>query len=370
MALFVFGAGATRGAEFYQLQQDGEKQTEKSNPCLPPVDQDFFTQLQKVRNPKHQKLITDVMQDVVRLFGPNFNVTMEAVFTTLEHAIKMLGITGKESNFTIKDLKEMSQRLQQAIAVVMEESLMKQDVATGASTLEMRPCNNHDRFVQTILQQNDQIISFNYDCVLDNTLKEKGDSKWNARYGYGFNLGAKGLLLSGDDYWNPKDPASKSDTIKLYKLHGSLHFDVKKLKPTSIHKKDADKFKVQLKQRVYTKQNGNLRFTIMPPQWHKSYDIGVFKALWKHAANAIYDAEHVVLIGYSLPLTDLHSTVLFRTHVHKKKLKSIVVVNPDKEARRRTRYVFQNGLTPETRVLSFDTFGDFIQADRSIWEIR
>jgi hypothetical protein len=46
---------------------------------------------------------------------------------------------------------------------------------------------------------------------------------------------------------------------------------------------------------------------------------------------------------------------------------SLVVVNPDPEARRRTRDVVQRGISKNTRALSFDRFSDFAAADRGIW---
>jgi hypothetical protein len=76
MALFVLGAGATRGASFVDPVK---------NPCLPPLDADFYAQLQRIRNPKHEETIKSVIEDTVELFGINFQVTMETVFTTLEH---------------------------------------------------------------------------------------------------------------------------------------------------------------------------------------------------------------------------------------------------------------------------------------------
>ena len=41
MALFVLGAGATRGASFVDPVK---------NPCLPPLDLDFYAQLQRIAN--------------------------------------------------------------------------------------------------------------------------------------------------------------------------------------------------------------------------------------------------------------------------------------------------------------------------------
>jgi hypothetical protein len=45
MALFVLGAGATRGASFVNPAK---------NPCLPPLDLDFYAQLQRIANSKHR----------------------------------------------------------------------------------------------------------------------------------------------------------------------------------------------------------------------------------------------------------------------------------------------------------------------------
>lgn len=299
------------------------------------------------------------MEDVVELFGSNFTVTMETVFTTLEHTIRMLKVTGDNRAFKRTALREKRARLEQAIAVVLEESLAKKD-DQGHSSLTPQHCDYHQKFVREILRPMDDIITFNYDCVIDHALKSFGDSKWNPRYGYGLFLGSQGHLLTGDDFWNPKTPAPKEKTVHLYKLHGSLNFYVKD---------DGEKPKVKLKERPYTKQHGNLKFTIIPPEWHKAYDKGFFSKLWKDAASAINSVEHIVFIGYSLPETDLHSTALFRTSLSSSGLKSLVVVNPDQPTRQRTRAVLQRGIVKTTRVLSFDSLKDFVFASRELWEI-
>lgn len=348
-AVIVLGAGATRGCSFADAAKF---------PCLPPLDGDFFTQLQRVRNKKHQKLIQQVLEDVVELFGYNFEATMETVFTTLEHTIRLLEATGKQfKDIDLANLKEKRRRLIQAVALALEESLTKADTH-GGSSLEANNCDHHIRLVKDVLQPADAIVSFNYDCLIDYSLREAGSEKWNARYGYGFKLGSKGSLLKGDVHWQPSAPASQKETIKLLKLHGSLHFDF----PAG-----EEDPKIKLKQRPYTRQKGDLRFTIIPPEWHKTYDRGAFRTLWQRAAQAINQAEHVVFIGYSLPPTDLHATALFRTSVRSKSLRTLVVVNPDREARRRTRAVLQRGLSSKTRVLSFDKIEHFLALDPSAW---
>ena len=107
MALFVLGAGATRGASFVKPAD---------NPCLPPLDLDFYAQLQRIKNVKHQKTVRDVIKDTVELFGVNFQVTMETVFTTLEHTARMIETTGENRDFKRSDLDAKKERLMQAIA--------------------------------------------------------------------------------------------------------------------------------------------------------------------------------------------------------------------------------------------------------------
>jgi hypothetical protein len=349
MALFVLGAGATRGCSFVK---PGE------NPCLPFLDRDFFTQLQRVGNQKHQKLVRDVMRDIVDLFGTNFDVTMETVFTTLEQTTRMVEAVRENKGYTKVDLLRKKERLKQAIAVILEEALMEHD-KRGRSKLVPKHCDNYEKFVKDVLSSRDEIVSFNYDCVIDYALKSYGSGKWNAHHGYGFNLGSRGSLLKGDQYWSPVSPATKKATIHLYKLHGSLHFDIPDV--------EAIGPAVKLKERPYTKQNGVLRFTIIPPEWHKRYDKGVFATIWNRAARAVSSAEEMIFIGYSMPLTDLHSTTLFRTFVSKGSLKTLVVVNPDQDARRRVRAVLQRGISPETRILSFDYLHEFLAMKRTVW---
>jgi hypothetical protein len=341
MATFVFGAGATRGASFVDPNL---------NPCLPPLDADFYAQLQRIRNNKHRQTVQKVIADTVELFGTNFQVTMETVFTTLEHTARMTETTGEKREFRKKELDAKKERLKQAIAATLEESLCDGGQQIGTE------CEHHEHLVAS-MKPKDAIVTFNYDCLIDETLKRHGNGKWNPRYGYGFELGKGRTYLKGDTEWAPKTPSSKQQTINLYKLHGSLHFNV-----TGEN--------VVLKRRPYTKQHGNLRFTIIPPESNKRYDEGVFKRIWNHASRALYRTKHLIVIGYSFPPTDSHANALFRVSIKREGLQTLVIVNPDKAARYRTREVLKRGLAADTRVIVFDKFSEFgsDSVKRSLWE--
>ena len=68
-------------------------------------------QLQRIANAKHRQTVRDVIKDTVDLFGVNFQVTMESVFTTLEQTSRMIETTGENRDFKRSDLDQKKQRL-------------------------------------------------------------------------------------------------------------------------------------------------------------------------------------------------------------------------------------------------------------------
>lgn len=79
-AVVVLGAGATRGAEF--VNSPGGRA------CVPPLNADFFTQLQRVQADNLQPEVDAVMKDVIESFGANFKLTLEEYFTHIEALLK------------------------------------------------------------------------------------------------------------------------------------------------------------------------------------------------------------------------------------------------------------------------------------------
>jgi len=343
MAIIILGAGATRGASFAQ-----------DAACKPPLDSDFFTQLQRVRQGKHRGLVDKVVQDAIELFGVNFKATLETAFTTLEHTRNIITTTGETKSFKRSQLTEKRDRLLQALAAVFEESL-----CVGHSH-RMKRCGYHDALVG-MLREGDTIISFNYDCTIDDSLRRLGHSKWNPRYGYLLPLGKGHKTLPGEEHWSPRgERVEKRRTIRLLKLHGSMHFK---------EYKDRDQTRVLLKDRPYTKQRGGLQFTIVPPESDKpNYTKSFFPCLWRMAARELQRATTIAVIGYSVPATDMYASALFRVAVKGQGLHNLVVANPDAEARRRIREIFKLGLSQQTKVFSFDSFEQFVGVERDLWD--
>lgn len=348
---FILGAGATRGCSFVS-------EMKRTGHCLPPLDTDFFTQLQRVSSKTHAARITRLVKGLVDWFGPNYSLGMEQVFCHLEHAEKMLKHLGKDAGADHKKVSNLRNDLVQSIAIILGESLTNVK-GGGKGSYELKECAWHDKIVSDLAERGDSFISFNYDCVLDDSLRRKGLGKWNAHHGYCFKLGPRGNGLSGDDYWTADPSISKDNTIKVHKVHGSLHFN------------ETAK-EVRLKQRPYGKpgpEEAALQFSIIPPESSKSYGNGRFGNTMLNAYQSLRKAKRLIVIGYSLPPSDQHAESLFRFGVKKSSLDSLVIVNPDREARKRIRTALQNGLKTSTRVLSFDYLEEFAQADPTIWKV-
>lgn len=338
----VLGAGATRGAT-----------TTEGKVCQPPLNADFFTQLQRISGPKHSPTATAVIQDVVDIFGAGFDLTMEDYFTQLESIAKMSKLAGRQSAaFSPQEITAKRDRLMKALAAVLEES-------TDVSRADSDVCEHHEALVGA-LGPNDTIISFNYDCVVDHALRRTADGQWSAKYGYSFT---KPSRIQGHDHWDADHaPTSASDSIQLLKLHGSLNWQL----PTG---EDASAGTITLKQRLY-QQNGTPRFTIIPPESVKNIDGDEnFRTLWRCAERAIRKATSIAFVGFSFTPTDLHVESLFRLAVAKKTdLQTLIIANPSAEHRRRIRQVFTQPLSRGSMVRQYENLEEFAgQLAGDIW---
>ena len=333
----VLGAGATRGAQFVR----------GSNPvCIPPLNADFFTQLQRVATKKHQPTINGVLRDVLRLYGSNYQVTLEQYVTQIESLVEMVDLVPVSNRrFTIEGLEAMRQRLLNALSAVLEESA---DVAKKDSAARMNPCEYHREVVQA-LQARDTLISFNYDCVIDHALRTHADGRWSARYGYCFPNPAR---VSGNEAWDAESPPiNHNATINLLKLHGSLNW-----RPLPPNNTDA----IRLREKPY-KQGGDKEYELVPPENSKRLDgKPVLQKLWGNAERALRRASVICLIGFSFTPTDLHVDSLFRLAMAENTdLRRLVIVNPSADHRRAIRSVLRAQLDKDIRLVQFDDFSEF-----------
>ena len=331
--VIVLGAGATRGASFVS----------KLRGTLPPLDSDFFTQAQRLSREKPKVLIEELIKGTVELFGENFSLTMEGFLTQVEH----LSHVFEDYKLPGKPPKNLYQELRssflQVLAAVLDEAIGRDN-----------ECIYHRRLVETLTVA-DTVLSFNYDWLMDSTLRSHGRDKWNPGIGYG----VRAYKNANCKYWafqSPGGPEFCPKSMNLLKMHGSMNwFPVPR---------DNKPHKIRLRKRWWH-QNGKLSFEIIPPEWNKPIRTGIYKEIWRAARRALRESTALVFIGYSLPEADLPTRALFMVDAGDSHaapdLKLLVVVNPDKEARRRIRRVLSGRITPKTRIVTFDRFSEFSQ---------
>jgi hypothetical protein len=103
----------------------------------------------------------------------------------------------------------------------------------------------------------------------------------------------------------------------------------------------------------------SLKGAIIPPTWFKDLTTFPFADVWKTARREIRTARLMVVVGYSMPETDLFARSLFKVEAGSKekreKLDLLVLVNPDQNARRRFLDIIRDGIEPTTRILEYES---------------
>lgn len=336
--MIVLGAGATRGAGFV-------KAAEKSGSAIPPVDRDFFTQAQRLTGTENRRLVKKLLANTVGIFGPNFDLTLERFLTLVEHldlASRNYKLRGRPSHNNYTEIRAL---VTQVLATLLDETVGRLD-----------RCQYHQSLASCLTAE-DTILSFNYDLLMDLTLRGQRPEIWNPRFSYHIPAYVSGDTRGGFDTWAERNtPTPLPDTnhsVRLLKMHGSLNWFKQS-------EKENDKLKLRAR---WWRQHGDMSIEIVPPEWNKRVHSGIYKRIWSKARASLKDTKILVFIGYSLPPTDLPARALFTVDSlferNENMLSDLVVVNPDQQSRERIRQTLVKRIDNNTRVLSYNTFEQF-----------
>ena len=91
---------------------------------------------------------------------------------------------------------------------------------------------------------------------------------------------------------------------------------------------------------ILTKLHGNVNTkNIIPPTWNKILSDEIIKRSWESSHRLIEQANHIRILGYSLPITDSYIKFLFKSAViNSDNLKSIDVICMDPKQEVQKRY--------------------------------
>lgn len=232
----------------------------------------------------------------------------------------------------------------------------------------------------------DCVLTFNWDTLMDRALEGRGG--WATDFGYGFlpksvfrdgwvapgeNEKSSGftrlIKLHGSTNWLTTHPVNLGDGITLmqsaapdtvwvyeyaenpydcfagrfmpgYQPFSFGYYPPNILDDTGKSAPEGHVF-VRVRSKVPWKPEGSAGDAglvsiplIIPPVRQKKYDLygPLFDELWRDGRDALRDADHIIIIGYSFPITDIKSAEMFiSAFMLRKNMPLISVVDPDPE---------------------------------------
>ena len=154
-------------------------------------------------------------------------------------------------------------------------------------------------------QGENTFITFNYDTLLEDALEEL-----NLSFSYGSWISRK----------QHKGRQSLAEAIPVYKLHGSVNWTRTRGKINQI-----------AAVKTYDDLAKDARMPVLvPPTWKKVFEKEI-ESVWQEAIEKLNTATRIIIIGFSMPPTDMHFKYLLAAGLKQNiSLRQVLFVNPDK----------------------------------------
>ncbi|WP_297397216.1 hypothetical protein [Acidiferrobacter sp.] len=263
---------------------------------------------------------------------------VESVFAAFE----MARLLGRMPGYGVGEIDALIAALKTVIAYTLESTLNFNEKRAGDLPVAPDP---YPRFVELLRESQaasppyrHAILTFNYDLALD----------------YALHQGGIPVRYCLDD----SDPPAG---IPLLKLHGSLNWvagatgevvpwRMDRLLAESagiVFRRHAEGvFRLCTTAHILDRPSGE-HPVIVPPTWNKYGYQSEFTRVWAQAAQELSDAQHIFVIGYSLPESDLFFRYLYALgSVGDNPLEMFRVYDPDERVGPR----FQSMLGPGARI--------------------
>lgn len=261
----------------------------------------------------------------IRIFDSNYESSFEAVCSIIDlnlstevsarveengHTASILGGKSMFWNYASSQLSQ----IRTALGTYIHLSLI--DDNSDKSLLE--------KFKVLYLDDNTNIITFNYDLILEKFLfKQK---LWFPYDGYGF------FIDSIPEKYSEFNIPSK---IRILKLHGSLNWKYDDLLVDNfrLHWTDDNQnsyFPGYLKDEPkfpFIYQGGHSSGGWIFPSWIKQFRFPEILSVWNCTYKELANAEEIIIIGYSFPQEDTTVVSLFGTVDYK--CKHLAIIDPN-----------------------------------------
>lgn len=349
--VFIFGAGASKNSGAPLMTNFLDKAEYLYRGLM--VNQNYVSPIQAK---DHYQLVFEALDSMQSLHSKS-NIDLDNIEDVFG-AFDIACMIGKLASFPTQKIKSLSMATSVLIAHTLENScefkrghdgfMPQGDYRDFMKRLATDSVSEKDK---TPLFQNNIFITFNYDVCLDAAINYRG---FKIDYGLG-------------EFTEPQ-------AVKLFKLNGSinwaeclepncgqmfaidLHDYVLKLLKARLREVNPPitdhlfftsqyhDYKIKYKSCNCSNAGRKYRPVIVPPTWNKTNSHQNVRNVWKHAAEALGEAEYIYVIGYSLPETDVFFRLLYALGSESStRLKKFLVVNPDEAARTRFDKIVSQG---------------------------
>ena len=238
--------------------------------------------------------LADDLSKVIRFHHPSFNPALPATYPDIEQLLSEMEANAQlfdssrpaTGNFTSTALEERRE------AFLLELANWFHDLRAAARASPSPWLSN---LIERIKAERAQVISFNWDLILDEELM--GENLDRSSYGLG----------------------KRRSGPRLIKPHGSLNWyergsgryitDSKKFSLAGTGRNEVFVFK------EYRAPKSTIRGympLIVPPLYLKQFRGALFKRLWQQTVSVLSTATEVRFLGYSLPISDFHARFILR----------------------------------------------------------
>jgi hypothetical protein len=299
------------------------------------LDSDFFDLLQRIpRKEKDDEAIRSVLNDV-RELPAEFRRSMERTFYTLHLRAYLQDMLQPQPEAVAK---EVISKFARAIEALLRESHGSQW------------CEHHYALLKG-LKQKDAVISFNYDLVVERSMRKEAVAR---KVNFGSWI-----------YGLEPRPASY-DFPLILKLHGSSNWTLREVGQNLVPDISQDlwaDFDVVSPRLGYVAHTGP-EPGIMLPFWDKNIEGNPWLCLWRQAFQQLSKTLVLIIWGYSLPPTDVKTRELFSLAFSDGggSLR-LCVIGPSGETRRRWR-----DLLPNARYWEYDYIQSFFSHPPNWWQ--
>lgn len=239
--------------------------------------------------------ISNDLANVIRFHHPEFNPRLKGTYPNVE---RLLSEMQANEDLFASSRRAVGQFSQEELTEIKRKLLV--EMAAWFHEIKCAPlaasADWARAFAERVKRTKAQVISFNWDLVLDQLLF--GEELDASKYGFSATRSRPELIKPhGSLNWYNEKTASHIKSVNTFDLCKGKGYCVKVFKP----------FRA-----VISKSDREYMPLIVPPVYAKQFTEAIFQRLWRRSVEIVSSASRVFFVGYSLADADFHARFILR----------------------------------------------------------